>query len=250
MLLVPPALRRPPRLFRVLRRGLQIARARLADTNECPVCGRRCRFEAFGDPPRPKACCPGCDALERHRLLWLYLSRELFAESKRAYRILHCAPEPCLSQQLRSLPGVQYVSMDFSAHNVSVKTDITALAFRDNSFDLVICNHVFEHIPDDRAAMRELFRVCKVDGIALLTVPYDPALDRTCEDWSITTPEARSKAFGQFDHVRTYSPGDYARRLSDAGLDGYPTALYRSIQRRGGVAVRAAPGLSKDDFPM
>lgn len=87
--------------------------------------------------------------MERHRLLWLYLSRELFAESKRAYRILHCAPEPCLSQQLRSLPGVQYVSMDLSANNVSVKADITALAFRDNSFDLVICNHVFEHIPDE-----------------------------------------------------------------------------------------------------
>ena len=200
-----------------LRRLLRLIRARLAGTHECPVCRRRYRFEAFGDPPRPKARCPGCGAVERHRLLWLYLSRELFAESKRAYRILHCAPEPCLSQQLRSLPGVQYVSMDLSANNVSVKADITALAFRDNSFDLVICNHVFEHIPDDRAAMRELFRVCKVDGIALLSVPYDAALDHTYEDWSITTPEGRRKAFGQYDHVRTYSPGDYVRRVSDAG---------------------------------
>src|ERR1039457_1988030 len=94
---------------------------------------------------------------------------------------------------------------------------ITALAFRDNSFDLVICNHVFEHIPDDRAAMRELFRVCKVDGIALVSVPYDAALDHTYEVWSITTPEGRRKAFGQYDHVRTYSPGDYVRRVSDAG---------------------------------
>lgn len=200
-----------------LKRKLQVARARLAGTNECPVCGRRYRFEAFGDPPRQAARCPGCGALERHRQLWLYLNKEILPQRKHSCRILHCAPEGCLQERLRHLPGVEYVSIDLCEDNVSVHMDLTDLWFRDKVFDLVICNHVLEHIPDDRKAMCELFRVCKVDGIALLNVPYYPELNQTYEDRSITTPEGRAKAFGQHDHVRKYSLGDYACRLSEAG---------------------------------
>ena len=199
------------------KRRIQLARARLAGTNECPVCGGRYRFEAFGDPPRQAAICPGCGALERHRLLWLYLNQELLPRRTPSYRILHCAPEGCLQERLRRLPGVEYVSIDLSADNVSAHMDITDLWFRNEVFDLVICNHVLEHIPDDRKAMCELLRVCKVDGVALLNVPSDPELNQTYEDWSITTPEGRREAFGQHDHVRRYSPGDYVCRLSEAG---------------------------------
>jgi SAM-dependent methyltransferase len=196
---------------------LRLTRARLAGTHECPVCGRRYRFEAFGDPPRPAAQCPGCGALERHRLLWLFMRDEVLPIRKPSYRILHCAPEPSLEQRFRALPGVVYVSIDLSAGNVTAHMDLTNLAFPDETFDLVVCNHVLEHVPDDRKAMRELLRVTNRDGIALLNIPYDEKLEHTYEDWSIATPEGRHKAFGQHDHVRMYSRSDYARRLRDAG---------------------------------
>jgi SAM-dependent methyltransferase len=95
--------------------------------------------------------------------------------------------------------------------------DLTNLAFRNETFDLVVCNHVLEHIPDDRTAMQELLRVTKMDGVALLNIPYDEKLEQTYEDWSITAPEARHKAFGQHDHVRMYSRSGYTRRLRDVG---------------------------------
>jgi SAM-dependent methyltransferase len=184
---------------------------------ECPVCKGRSAFQAFGSPPRPAARCPGCGALERHRLLWLYLNDGILATRTNPYRVLHCAPERCLSQNLRHLPGVEYLSIDLTPQNGAVRMDLTDLWFRDKLFDLVICNHVLEHIPDDRKAMRELLRVCKVGGIGLLNVPFDPRRADTYEDWSVWMPEERRKVFGQHDHVRIYSPENYSRRLSDSG---------------------------------
>jgi SAM-dependent methyltransferase len=201
-----------------LQRQLKLTRSRLgAATHECPVCGCRCRFESFGDPPRPSARCPRCGALERHRLLWFFMCNEILPGRKLSSRILHCAPEPCLGRKFRALPGIQYVSVDLSAHNVTAQMDLTNLGFRDETFDVVVCNHVLEHIRDDRKAMREILRVTKVNGIALLNVPHDVELHHTYEDWSIVTTEGRRKAFGQHDHVRVYSRRDYARRLREAG---------------------------------
>ena len=147
----------------------------------------------------------------------MYLNEEMVIPNASTYRVLHCAPEPCLSRKLQGLPGVEYLSIDLEARDSAVRMDLTDLLFRDDVFDLVICNHVLEHIPDDRRAMREMLRVCKVGGIGLLNVPFDADRDETYEDWSIQTEEGRRKAFGQSDHVRIYSPGDYCRRLKESG---------------------------------
>ena len=184
--------------------------------NRCPICGGNAAFRAFGTPPRPAALCPGCTSLERHRSLWLFLKRytDFFASS--GLRMLHFAPEVCLEQHFRKLLGAGYVTADLLDPRADVRADITALQFADASFDVVYCSHVLEHVPDDRKAMRELHRVLKRDGVAIVVVPLRGAT--TDEDLSITDPDERTRRYGQSDHVRYYGM-DIMDRLRDAGFD-------------------------------
>ena len=128
------------------------------------------------------------------------------------------APEWCFLRRLQNLPNIDYTTADLESPWASVHCDIQKLPFPDNSFDLILCNHVLEHIPDDRQAMRELFRVLRTNGTALLLVPQDLSLEQTLEDPSINTPELREKFYYQRDHLRLYGR-DYASRLAEAGFN-------------------------------
>jgi SAM-dependent methyltransferase len=182
----------------------------------CPVCGRRSRrFRAFGRAAREGAQCIHCGALERHRLLWLFLERrtDLLAAGPR--RLLHVAPERCLEVRLRRALGEGYLTADLVDPEAMLRMDVTDIRFPDGSFDAILCSHVLEHVPDDRRAMRELHRVLRRGGFAIFMVPV--GRERTFEDPSIADPEARRAAFGQEDHVRVYGC-DVAERLSGAGF--------------------------------
>jgi SAM-dependent methyltransferase len=183
----------------------------------CACCGGHfSRFLEVGTPPRAGAC-PRCDSRERHRLLHLYLSRKtnLFKEK---LRVLHVAPEAALQAHLAGNPNIDYLSADASSSSAMVRMDITAIQFPDASFDVILCNHVLEHVDDDRRAMRELLRVLKPGGWAILQVPIDVSRDRTLEDPGVTDPRERERLFGQWDHVRFYGR-DYADRLREAGFE-------------------------------
>lgn len=183
----------------------------------CPVCGRSARMflPAGRDGRRSGALCPWCGSLERHRLVWLYLQRatDFF---QRPARILHFSPEPGLTRAFAHVPGLTVVSVELEPRGVDVANDATALAFRDEVFDLVYCSHVLEHVWDDRAAMREIRRVLRPGGSALIQVPtrHGP----TFENSSITDPCGRLEAFGQEDHVRYYGD-DFAARLAAEGFE-------------------------------
>jgi len=182
----------------------------------CPVCGKSSsRFRRFGIVPREDAECAHCGAFERHLLLWLFLSEKTDLFDGRPKTMLHVAPEPCLEPRLRKRLGGGYVTADLFSPRAMVKMDISDIHYGDQSFDLIYCSHVFEHVPDDRRAMREFFRVLKDEGWAILLVPIES--DRTFEDPSIVDPKARLEAFGQEDHVRRYG-ADYVERLRDAGF--------------------------------
>lgn len=203
----------------------------------CPCCGGLFRkFLPGGRDNRPDAACPGCGCLERHRLLWLYLqSRRLLAASPLA--MLHLAPERIIRRRLEALSNIRYVSADLDSPLARIKADITSLPFRDGTFDCVLCNHVLEHIPDDAAAMRELYRVLKPGGWGIFQVPIDLSRD-TFEDPTIEDPKARTELFGQEDHVRIYGR-DYPLRLGRVGftvmVDPYARRLPSSHVRSFGL---------------
>jgi SAM-dependent methyltransferase len=119
---------------------------------------------------------------------------------------------------LRGLPNVSYLSVDYDSATAMERVDITAIPYPEASFDAVICNHVLEHVSDDRLAMRELLRVLRPGGWAMLQVPVDPGRETTFEDPAVTNPKERRRAFGQYDHVRAYGR-DYPRRLASQGFD-------------------------------
>lgn len=171
-----------------------------------------------GTRGRPRARCPRCGALERHRFLAYVLHRlALFVASSRA--VLDIAPQPQVQRVLRDLAPHAYVGTDLSDHlGVDLLSDVTRLPFRDGAFDVVICYHVLEHVPDDAAAMAELARVLAPSGLALVQVPWRSG-EPTDEDPS-APPAERARRFGQDDHVRHYGC-DFEDRLAGAGLRPY-----------------------------
>lgn len=185
-------------------------------TRYCPVCRTYQRgFEPHGVVPRPDARCPDCGSLERHRLVWLYLQRQLSFLDGAPRLMLHLAPELALERPLRRVPGLRRITADLSRTDVMTRLDVTRLPFHDDSFDAIYCSHVLEHVPDDAAAMAELRRVLRPGGWAILQVPV--LRDTTDEDPAVVLPEERLRRFGQRDHVRVYGR-DYAGRLERSGF--------------------------------
>ena len=186
---------------------------------QCPICEQRFRkFIPFGNrfKHRANALCPHCLALERHRLLWLYLQKKTnFFQAP--LKVLHVAPEICFIPRFRKLPNLDYVTADLESSLAAVKMDLHAIPFSPESFDVVLCSHVLEHVKDDQQCMQEIYNVLKPHGWAILQVPIDWSLDKTYEDPSITSPIEREKAFGQKDHLRQYGK-DYLDRLAKAGF--------------------------------
>jgi SAM-dependent methyltransferase len=214
---LPDTLRQKIRPARAAARATALAGARIAyrgDSVTCPCC--RSSFDRFV-PRHWDTQCPSCRSLERHRVAMLYLDGHLKLLERRV-RVLHVAPEESLHQWLSQLPLIDYVTGDLEpGPRVEVQLDVTDLPFADAEFDLVICNHVLEHVDDDESGMNELRRVLKPGGMALIQCPVDPSRSETYEDPAIRTPEERAEAFHQADHVRVYGV-DFPERLESAGF--------------------------------
>lgn len=189
---------------------------------ECPVCGAHYRrFLPYGYvASRPNALCPRCLALERHRLLWLYLTRETDLCTTRP-RLLHIAPEACLMRRLKPCYAAcadRYVTADLESPLADLHFDVQRIPLPDASFDVLICNHLLEHVADDRLALRELHRILRPGGWGILLSPVERTRAHTYEDDTVTDPEERTRIFGQYDHRRIYG-ADYADRLRAAGFE-------------------------------
>jgi len=186
------------------------------NNNICPVCNSRLsKFLPNIVNSRSDARCPVCRCLERHRLDWLFLQLKTDLFIGKPKKMLHVAPENIFESKFKKLPYLQYVTADLNNPMVMYNFDITGIPFPENSFDVIYCSHVLEHVPDDRKAMREFLRILRIGGWALLQVPITGT--RTFEDPSITDPYERRRLFGQEDHVRRYGP-DYKNRLEEAGF--------------------------------
>ena len=194
---------------------------------ECPLCGcRRRKFLPYGYvTQRENALCPNCLALERHRTLWLWLLREsVIGRGAMALpRLLHVAPEVALMRKFHKIYATQpadYVTADLESPLADLHFDIQHIPLEDESFDAVICNHIMEHVEDDRQAMREIKRILRKGGWGVILSPIDMQRETTFEDDTITDEAERTRIFGQYDHRRIYGR-DYAKRLEEAGFEVY-----------------------------
>lgn len=187
---------------------------------KCPMCGvRRRRFLPYGYVnSREDALCPRCLSLERHRLIWLWLERHsnLFSSHP---RLLHIAPEVSLMRHFkRHYKGLDsYITADLESPLADMHFDVQHIPLDSRSIDVVICNHLLEHVADDRCALRELYRIMRPGGWGIMLVPEDRSRATTFEDDTITDPEERTRLFGQYDHRRIYGR-DYDLRLEEAGF--------------------------------
>ena len=165
---------------------------------------------------RKNALCPGTLSLERHRLLWLYLDNETnFLNS--SLKVLHVAPEQVFYKKFKKLKNWEYLTFDLNSPIADIKGDLTSTNFKDESFDLIICNHVLEHIKDDKSALNEIYRVLKYNGTSILQVPINLRREKTFEDSTIKSKIQREKYFGQYDHVREYGL-DFKDRVEQSGF--------------------------------
>jgi SAM-dependent methyltransferase len=213
----------------------------------CPVCEMEFRSFApwYGKSITENARCPNCESMERQRLLWLYLQEKIDFINEQKKKLLHFAPERCFFDYFSNLPFLDYTPCDINPDKYEInyqgkltKADITNLPFSDHCFDVILCYHILEHIPDDKKAMSELYRVMKKGGWGIFQVPVDYTRVETYEDFSITTPEEKERVFGQEDHVRLYGR-DYPKKLENAGFtvkeDTYAAELSPELALKYGI---------------
>lgn len=216
----------------------------IGNTYRCPLCNQsartfidnnkrdgqsvidKYRITAMG--ARPHYRCPWCDSSDKERLLWLYIERQSLINNKaKQISILHIAPEKNIKIKLQTQRHISYISGDkFDGdaryrdmrYGDSEYMDIIKTRFSNESFDVVICNHVLEHILDDVSAMQEIYRILKNGAIAILQVPASQIIEKSIEYGHLDSQSERLNAYGQVDHVRIYAEQDYIERLKKAGF--------------------------------
>jgi len=183
-----------------------------------PIDGKSFKsFLPYGyESPRENVLSPSTLSLERHRLLWLYLKNETKFFNV-PLELLHFAPEQAFYNRFKKLDNLDYTTTDLNSPLADVKADICNLPFSDSSFDVILCNHVLEHIPNDTKAMQELYRVLKPGGWGIFQIPQDLKRETTFEDDTIIDKKERASIFGQYDHVRIYGR-DYFDKLRSIGF--------------------------------
>jgi SAM-dependent methyltransferase len=197
--------------WRLLRRR----RTRGAGRLECNLCGWSGGFLQRGDDPAERHC-PRCKGANRHRLIAWYLAQAGLPAP--GGRVLHVAPEPALGALLRAAAGGRYETCDLVRRDVDHRLDLQSEIVAEARFDLIVINHVLEHVPDDRAVLRNLRLMLRPGGVCLVTVPMRRAGALTDEDPRVRDPAERCRRFGQEDHLRLYGP-DLLDRMEAAGLD-------------------------------
>jgi SAM-dependent methyltransferase len=214
----------------------------LGIARRCPIC--RSPLRAFvASAGRAHAACPVCGSLERHRHLWLYLGRRGLLEDPERRTVVHVAPDPASEAALRRRRWASYRSGDLEDRRGQGRLDVTALDLRDGSTDLLLAIHVLEHVPDDGAALREVARVLRPGGTAILQVPWQRGPTREDADLG-AGPDDRRARYGQEDHVRVYGE-DFPDRVRAAGLecvvDVFRDELSARSRRRFGLVYEDAP---------
>lgn len=198
-----------------LRRNEAFLRALVAwryqgDRFECNICGFQ--LDRFIYLKNGERLCPNCGSLPRTRRLWSLIRGQVEGQ-----KVLHFSPPSSLRRRIEQVEQVNYITSDYEDEfEADRRYDITDIAEADNTYDLILCYHVLEHIPEDQRAMQELYRILKKGGTCYIQTPFKEGA--IYENPEITTPEERLKHFGQEDHVRVYSVEGLKSRLEKVGF--------------------------------
>ena len=194
---------------------------------KCPICGgEKRKFLPYGyGKVREDALCPKCLSLERHRLLWHNLMNNNSEREriKNLPTILHIAPEVCLMREFKRIylsAPQNYITADLESPLADMHFDVQQIPMADSSVDIIICNHLLEHVESDHKALKEMYRIMRPGGLGIMLAPIDYTLETTFEDDTITDPKQRAEVFGQYDHRRIYGK-DYLERLRAAGFEAF-----------------------------
>jgi SAM-dependent methyltransferase len=223
-------------MLRKLIKSTKIRLNKLGNKKKCYVCHETFyRFSKFrgGSKNRPEFMkkldmvgsdpdnffCYYCWTHDRERHLFMFFDKLNLWDQFKAGSVMHFAPEKNLSARIISLKPALYVKGDLYPKDASInKIDATAIPSADNTFDVLICNHVIEHIPSYLIAMKEIYRVLKPGGMAILQTPYSKLLKHNFEDENITTKEQRNYFYGQQDHARVVSEEQFFHDLEKTGF--------------------------------
>lgn len=180
----------------------------------CPICKSKLnKFIPIYFKSGIDNSCPRCGSLSRTRSLYNYISDEIPLNQN---SILDFSPHRSIYNNL-SKTKKNYIANDFdNQFHADTHYDITELPFKKESFDLIICFHVLEHILNDNKAIDNLYRVLKTNGSLLVQVPLKEG--KTDEDFSVTDPKLREERFGQSDHVRIYGKNDLRKKIEEKGF--------------------------------
>lgn len=194
-----------------------------------PIDGRTYRmFLSYGyEKQRENVLSPGTLSLERHRLMWLYLQRETDFFTA-PLKVLHIAPEQSFYKRFRKMKNLDYTTCDLYSPIADVKADIQDLPFENDEFDVIFCNHVLEHVENDKTALSELYRVMKPAGWGIFQVPIRYQLKISFEDPTVIDRKERIEKFGQYDHVRVYGM-DYYDTLLSIGFEVEKVSLSKKL---------------------
>ena len=217
----------PKRLRKYVKKIIQKKEIKAYKGNNvfCPMCQSQFRvFATYGVEKRENARCLNCNSLERHRLLWKYLNEKTTLNDGSKVKMLHFAPQRSYLKAFSENKNIEYTPADLNPETYEYfdiikinKANVMEIPFEDNSYDVVICNHVLEHVDNDKVAMAELFRVMKSGGWGIFQVPIDYGFEISYEDPSITDRNVSEKACGKYDHLRLYGR-DYKNRLESVGF--------------------------------
>lgn len=207
-------------------RGRRFSKQYQGEDVSCPCCGNS--FSSFMDFEIDKlhnesryvnyyknTVCPYCFSFPRHRVVCEHFDKNKHIFSDDA-NILMVGAEYSIEQWFNN-HGLSYTTADLFDRTADLKVDILNTPFADNSWSIIICNHVLEHVPDYKIALKELKRILKKDGILELAVPIDMSFSTTYEDDSIVTEKQRIEAFGQPDHLRIFG-SNFKDLLMEAGF--------------------------------
>lgn len=176
----------------------------------CNICDTNLR--KFVTLENGNRLCPNCGSLPRTRRLW-----ELIRSDLEGKTLLHFSPSSSMKQNIAKSDVKKYITTDYEDEfQAEEQYDIQNIELDDNSVDRIICFHILEHIPDDKKAMKELYRILKKEGLCYIQTPFKEG--EIYENESITTPEGRLEHFGQEDHLRIYSVTGLKQRLEEAGF--------------------------------